>query len=71
MDKEISEKRICEYCNKTLTKIGMQRVNCPSSYNDWTGRKYHKKCYAIMMCERNRAFDMKLLEKRIEKLNLK
>ena len=56
---------ICEYCGKTMPKIGRDRIqkNCDKeiygergytwnkneNYNkDWKGRKYHKKCYALM-----------------------
>jgi len=60
-----SEKRICEYCKRSLVKIGCDRANRPSSYTDWKGRKYHKKCHAIQAAERNILLEKKLLEKKL------
>jgi len=37
-------KRICEYCNKTLPTVGLSRKN-GKSHDDWSTRKFHKKCY--------------------------
>jgi hypothetical protein len=76
-----SEKRYCEYCGKCLCKIGHDRKNGRGSYNDWSSRKYHKKCYKsisegrsfIYMCHDN-GDDEKLkseLKRYTENLNKK
>jgi len=42
----------CEYCGKALRLIGFERKNGKIINNkngkDWSGRKYHKKCYKIV-----------------------
>ena len=39
----------CEYCKKSLVMIGNNRKNGKNNIDDWKTRKYHKKCYAILM----------------------
>eukprot|EP01048_Picozoa_sp_COSAG05_P008754 COSAG05_NODE_684_length_7947_cov_117.612603_7_plen_74_part_00 len=44
------ETRKCQHCGGTLRVIGRQRKNGKPSYtghsfDDWSQRKYHKKCY--------------------------
>ena len=34
----------CHYCKKTLVPIGNCRTN-GKFHNDWSKRKYHKKCW--------------------------
>ncbi len=34
----------CLKCGRTLVKIGNERMN-GKNHSDWTGRKYHKKCW--------------------------
>ena len=45
----VMENRHCEYCNKRLIKIGRDRLNAPITHYDWNNRRYHKKCYFIVM----------------------
>ena len=47
----------CEYCGKPLKKIGYDRSNgrlyAGNGGKDWSGRRYHKKCYKdVMLFER-------------------
>ena len=44
------ETRKCQHCGGTLRAIGRQRKNgrpryMGASFDDWSTRKYHKKCY--------------------------
>ena len=47
--KPAKQTRICEHCGKPLRAIGLDRANGKpgrkGSFNDWSKRKYHKKCY--------------------------
>lgn len=43
------EKRICQYCLKTLRPIGDRRKNNNSNLSDYDNRKYHKTCYSKML----------------------
>jgi len=36
---------MCEYCNKKLVSIGLDRANGKGNYRDWEKRKYHKACF--------------------------
>jgi hypothetical protein len=36
--------KLCDYCGKTLHPIGNCRKNGKFGLNDWSSRKYHKKC---------------------------
>ena len=59
-------KRICKHCNKPLRKIGPDRGDFAPTHSDWAERKYHKKCWVIILNERNRKLEEKLLEERIK-----
>ena len=43
----------CEHCGKALRLIGTERKNGKMINNtngkDWNTRKYHKKCYKVVM----------------------
>ena len=41
----------CQYCGKVLTRIGVSRKNGKQSHDDWTNRKYHKKCLVAKTTE--------------------
>ena len=41
---------MCEYCNKKLVSIGLDRANGKGNYNDWEKRKYHKACFKKLNC---------------------
>jgi len=38
----------CEYCGKKLVPIANKRSNGTHRHNDWSTRKYHKKCWKEM-----------------------
>lgn len=38
----------CLLCKKTLKPIGCNRKNNTNCHNDWSTRRYHKKCYKIL-----------------------
>ena len=45
----MSEKKYkCIYCDKALVSIGNKRVN-GANHIDWSSRKYHKKCWKIII----------------------
>jgi len=35
----------CQFCDKALVIIGVNRVNGRDCFRDWDDRKFHKKCY--------------------------
>ena len=35
----------CEHCGRALVAIGRDRENGKQSHDDWSTRKYHKKCW--------------------------
>lgn len=39
---------LCEHCGKKLVAIGNRRKN-GKSHDDWDSRKYHKKCWLVML----------------------
>jgi len=39
----------CEYCKKKIVVIGDRRKNGKSQIYDWNNRKYHKKCYKLII----------------------
>jgi outer membrane biosynthesis protein TonB len=41
--------RICKWCKKPLQVIGNRRKNGKDGLKDWTGRRFHKKCYKLRM----------------------
>jgi hypothetical protein len=45
-------KNICSYCKKVLQPIGNKRKN-GKLHNDWNTRKLHKKCFKIIIHEKN------------------
>ena len=59
------ENRHCEYCNKRLIKIGRDRLNAPITHYDWNNRRYHKKCYFIVMDEYKKTCNWKILVENI------
>ncbi len=40
---------ICKLCNKRLVPMGTKRSNGKIFLNDWNDRKYHKKCYKLIL----------------------
>ena len=43
----------CEHCCKKLVPIGRARENGKQTHDDWTRRKYHKKCWKELMKDEN------------------
>ena len=52
------EKRVCEYCNKTLQSFK------PSNVNDWSARTLHKTCYKRL--QQNNTFERLLLNYKLD-----
>lgn len=50
-DCETPINRNCQRCHKKLVPIGGARDNGSSSHDDWSTRKYHKKCWKEMKKE--------------------
>jgi uncharacterized protein with PIN domain len=42
------EPRYCDYCGGRLVSIGRDRANGSGMYDDWSSRRYHKKCWRMM-----------------------
>ena len=41
-------KKKCGHCGGWLQAIGTARKNGKQTHNDWSGRRYHKKCWVEM-----------------------
>ena len=41
--------RTCNFCKMPLVVIGLCRKNGKDPYRDWPKRKYHKKCYKVIV----------------------
>ena len=58
MNSKKSDKPTCELCKKTLVSIGSSRSN-GKCHNDWTTRKYHKKCFQLVESQKEMIKRMK------------
>ena len=59
----------CERCGKALVSIGTSRKNGKRYHDDWSTRKYHKRCWKEMQDEEEDDFIIESLSLSMKKLS--
>ena len=45
--------RLCKHCKKPLKVFGLDRKNGVDHHSDWSKRPYHKKCWKVLLLNKN------------------